>query len=85
MTSFTDYYHGKVEETFKSVRDRRIAYAVLKLFEDRKNIEIFNKKALYIMIREMTNTKTQHITKVVNVIREDFAHLYKKFENGASF
>ncbi len=85
MNSFTEYYHGKVEETFKSIRDKRIAYAVLKLFEDRKNIEIFNKKALYIMIREMTNTKTQHITKVVNVIREDFAYLYKKFENGASF
>jgi hypothetical protein len=85
MNSFTEYYHGKVEENFKSVRDKRIAYAVLKLFEDRKNIEIFNKKALYIMIREMTNTKTQHITKVVNVIREDFAYLYKKFENGASF
>jgi hypothetical protein len=85
MTSFTQYYHNKVEESFKSIRDKRIAYAVLKLFEDRKNIEIFNKKALYIMIREMTNTKTQHITKVVNVIRTDFARLYKNFENGASF
>ena len=37
------------------------------------------------MIREMTNTKTQHITKVVNVIREDFLILYKKFENGKFF
>ena len=37
------------------------------------------------MIREMTNTKTQHITKVVNVIKEDFAMMYKKFENGAYF
>jgi len=85
MDSFVDYYGRKVEEKFKSQRDRKISYAVLKLFEDRKNIEIFNKKALYIMIREMTNTKTQHITKVVNVIKNDFASMYKKFENGASF
>ena len=43
-------------------------------------IEIFNKKALYILIREMTDTKTQHITKVVNVIKEDFSDKFKKFQ-----
>jgi len=83
MDSFVTYYGNKVEEKFKSQRDKKIAYATLKLFEDRKNIEIFNKKALYILIREMTNTKTQHITKVVNVIKIDFKDLYKRFENGA--
>ena len=30
------------KKTFKSTRDKKIAYATLKLFEDRKNIEIFN-------------------------------------------
>ncbi len=83
MDSFVTYYSKKVDEKFKSQRDKKIAYATLKLFEDRKNIEIFNKKALYILIREMTNTKTQHITKVVNVIKLDFKELYKRFENGA--
>ena len=85
IEGFIVYYGKMVDEKFKSQRDKKIAHAVLRLFEDRKNIEIFNKKALYIMIREMTNTKTQHITKVVNVIKEDFAMMYKKFENGAYF
>ena len=85
MDNFVIYYGKMVEDKFKSQRDKKIAYATLKLFEDRKNIEIFNKKALYILIREMTNTKTQHITKVVNVIKADFKDLYKKFENGAYF
>jgi len=86
MTRFTEYYESQlVDKTFKSERDKRIARALLVLFEDRKNIEIFNKKALYIMIREMTNTKTQHITKVVNVIRDDFARLYKHFNEGSFF
>ena len=85
IEGFIVYYGKMVDEKFKSQRDKKIAHAVLRLFEDRKNIEIFNKKALYIMIREMTNTKTQHITKVVNVIKEDFALMYKKFENGAYF
>ncbi len=85
IDSFVLHYDKVVDGKFKSIRDKRIAYATLKLFEDRKNIEIFNKKALYILIREMTNTKTQHITKVVNVIKVDFKELYKKFENGAYF
>ena len=85
MDNFVRRYDKIIEERFKSIRDKRIAYAILKLFEDRKNIEIFNKKALYILIREMTNTKTQHITKVVNVIKDDFASMYKKFESGKLF
>jgi len=82
---FSEYYEKKIAEKFRNERDKKIARSLLILFKDRKNIEIFNKKALYIMIREMTNTKTQHITKVVNVIREDFLILYKKFENGKFF
>tara|TARA_R100001015_G_C4611290_1_gene166690 strand:- start:79 stop:864 length:786 start_codon:yes stop_codon:yes gene_type:complete len=82
---FAEYYDKRIDSKFRNDRDKKIAGALLVLFRDRKNIEIFNKKALYIMIREMTNTKTQHITKVVNVIREDFAALYKKFNEGRFF
>jgi len=85
MERFPEYYTGKVEEKFRSARDRKIAFAVLRLFEERKNIEIFNKKALYILIREMTDTKTQHITKVVNVIKEDFSEKFTKFQEGSFF
>ena len=35
--------------------------------ERRNEIENFNKKALYILIREMTDVETSHITKVANV------------------
>ena len=85
MDNFVTYYGNQIESRFKSQRDKKIAYGTLKLFEDRKNIEIFNKKALYILIREMTNTKTQHITKVVNIIRDDFSELYKKFNDRSYF
>lgn len=85
MERFSEYYYRIIEERFRSSRDKRIAYAVLRLFEERKNIEIFNKKALYILIREMTDTKTQHITKVVNVIKKDFAANFIKFQNGNFF
>ena len=45
----------------------------------RENIENFNKKALYILIRERTGLKTQNITKVVNIMKRDFAKMYSVF------
>ena len=85
MERFSQYYSRNIEEKFRSDRDKKIAYAVLRLFDERKNIEIFNKKALYILIREMTDTKTQHITKVVNVIKKDFTENFIRFQNGNFF
>jgi len=82
MDRFIDYYDERVEELYRSDRDRRIAYAVLELFKNRENIENYNKKALYIMIREMTGTKTQYITKVVNEIKSEYVRLFTLFDEG---
>ena len=46
--------------------------------ENRKNIENFNKKALYILIREMTGSNTQHITRVINVEEKTSLQFTKK-------
>ena len=46
----------------------------------REEIENFNKKALYILIREMTNIQTSYITKVVNIFRKQYKHLLQQFE-----
>ena len=77
---FIIHYDSIVPEKFRGDRDKRIAYAVLELFKTRDNIENYNKKALYIMIREMTGTKTQYITKVVNEIKKEYVRLYSLYE-----
>ena len=82
MDRFVDYYDERVEEIYRSERDQKIAYAVLELFKNRDNIENYNKKALYIMIREMTGTKTQYITKVVNEIKTEYNRLFTLFDEG---
>ena len=82
MDRFVDYYDERVEELYRSERDQKIAYAVLELFKNRDNIENYNKKALYIMIREMTGTKTQYITKVVNEIKTEYNRLFTLFDEG---
>lgn len=78
-----DYWEDNITNMFSKERDLKIADAVLELFKVRKNIETFNKKALYIMIREMTDIqRTQHITKVVGKFKEEFAELSKRYHSG---
>ena len=38
----------------------------LELFRKREVMDIFNKKALYLCIREMVDVKTPHITRIAN-------------------
>ena len=59
---------------FPKEEDARTADAVLELFRKRENIELFNKKAIYIYIREMTDQSTPQITKVIKKMRK----IYKK-------
>ena len=44
------------------------------------NIENFNKKALYILIREMTGSNTQHITRIINVMKKYNKRLQHEFD-----
>lgn len=65
-----DYWDEHLTEVFCKKRDIQIADAILELFRRSEYIENFNKKHLYLLIREMTDCKTHYITKVVNVMKE---------------
>jgi len=65
-----EYWDTHIERVFKKQNELQIAYAVLEIFRNSDRIENFNKKALYLYIREMTNCKTQNITKVVNKMKD---------------
>jgi len=84
MDTFIDYYERKVETIFTKQYERRIAYAILELFKQRENIEKYNKKALYLLIREMTNERTQDISKVVNIIKKEYIEKYNMYEDKLS-
>lgn len=64
-----DYWDRHLNSIFTKKRDLQIADAVLELFRRSEHIENFNKKHLYLLIREMTDCKTHYITKVVNVMK----------------
>ena len=65
-----EYWDENLNFVFTKKRDLQIADAVLELFRRSEHIENFNKKHLYLLIREMTDCKTHYITKVVNVMKQ---------------
>ena len=71
------YWDFNLDRIFKKHRDREIANAVVELLKRANSIENFNKKALYVLIREMTNNKTVHITKVINKMK---VHVLKQMK-----
>jgi hypothetical protein len=76
MDMFTSYWEVNMYNAYSKQRDIRIVDAVLTIFRERDNIENFNKKALYIIIREMTDVKTLYITRVVNTLKKSYIELH---------
>ena len=56
-----------------------LSRAILYLFKTRANIENYNKKAIYILIRERTGVNSQYITSVINDIKAIYTKMYIKF------
>ena len=76
---FTEYIDVHIFKIFKKENDRKVADAVNILFKRRENLEIFNKKALYIYIREITNVDTPVITKVTKILKKLYKKLYNEY------
>lgn len=77
ITLLVQYWDFNLTKIFKKKRDVEIATAVVELLRRVDGIDNFNKKALYLMIREMTNHKTSHITKVINKMK---IHVFQKMQ-----
>ena len=75
----TEYIDKNMFTMFKKEKDRKVADAINTLFKRRENLEIFNKKALYIYIREMTEVETPVITKVTKVLKKVYKKLYNEY------
>jgi hypothetical protein len=87
LSNFLDEYVShcttNIYNLFPKENDAQIADAILELFRKRENIDVFNKKALYIYIREIIDAKTPKITKIANKLYDIFKqHYYFYLENG---
>jgi DNA-directed RNA polymerase specialized sigma24 family protein len=83
IDQYVEYCTENINELFPKQVDAQIADAILELFRKRENIDIFNKKALYIYIREIIDAKTPKITKIADRLYTIFKqHYYYYLENG---
>lgn len=72
--------YRSLDEMFPKESERVIADAVLTVFKTRQDLEILQKKALYIYIREITGCETPHLTRVITKLKNSFYEKYKNFK-----
>jgi len=84
LDQYVEYVSFNIYDLFPKEFDAKIADAILELFRKRDQIDIFNKKALYIYIHEMIpEAKTPKITKIAGSLYDIFKKHYLFYlENG---
>lgn len=76
---FIKYMELYSEKIFIDSEDYKSCIGIMELFKRREYIEIFNKKALFIYIRELTNQETPQITKIIKKIHKIYNRLNNQY------
>jgi len=77
LTEVETWQNLKLKENEKKVLD-----AVLTLMNNIEQIEIFNKKAIYLYMREITGLNTKQIVSCLNKMRAKYRTFKHKWDNG---
>jgi hypothetical protein len=81
---FWSFFGERVEVWEKAAtrpNDIKVIQAVKILFEESENIEIFNKKAIYLYIREITGLNTKQVVSSLNKLRVKYRDFKKKWDD----
>lgn len=70
---------------FTKDNEKKVLSAVKILLENVEDIEILNKKAVYLYLREITGLKTKQIVNTLNKMRERYKYFVIKYERGDKF
>ena len=78
------FYEDMKNWDFQDMRenDERVYKAIMVLFESKEEIEIFNKKAIYLYLREITGLNTKQVVNSLNKFREYYYDFKQDWENG---
>jgi hypothetical protein len=79
IDQYIKYIDKNLYKLFPKPQDAKTADAIIELFRKRETLEIFNKKALYIYIREITDVSTPHITKITKKLDTLRTKLYNEY------
>ena len=67
---------------FSKEAEKKVYDAVMVLFDSAEDIEIFNKKAIYLYLRELTGMNTKQIVSQLNKMRKRYKDFRKNWDNG---
>lgn len=67
---------------FEKEKEKKVYDAVMILFDSVDDIEIFNKKAIYLYLREITGMNTKQIVSQLNKMRKRYREFQKDWDNG---
>ena len=62
--------------------DLKVYKAIVILFESKEDIEIFNKKAIYLYLREITGLNTKQIVNSLKKFRKKYDYFKADWESG---
>jgi hypothetical protein len=79
IDQYVKYIDTHLYTLFPKSQDAKTADAIVELFRKRESLDIFNKKALYIYIREITDTSTPQITKITKKLKTLYVKLYNEY------
>lgn len=74
------YWEREIPTMFPIKRDAEIAYGVLELIQQADKIENHSKKAAFLFLREMTNSKTSYISKVVSRMKKKILQQLREYK-----
>lgn len=78
-----DRWHSS--NLFTKDNEKKVLSAVKILLDNVEDIEILNKKAVYLYLREITGLKTKQIVNTLNKMRERYKYFVIKYERGDKF
>lgn len=67
---------------FEKEKEKKVYEAVMILFDSVDDIEIFNKKAIYLYLREITGMNTKQIVSQLNKMRKKYREFQNLWDNG---
>ena len=76
---FIKEIEDKIFEMFDKAEDLKTADAILEIFRKRNNIDIFNKKAIFIYVKEIADVPSITITKVVKKLKSVYKRILEHY------
>ena len=70
------------EVDFSKPTEKKVYDAVIVLFDSAEDIEIFNKKAIYLYLREITGMNTKQVVTQLNKMRKKYKEFRDDWDDG---